>query len=162
MAEDSNYPDRRRFLAGVGGLAGAVTLAPAARAAEDGLSFPGEDPEIRIVFQVNRDDSEYYGQLLFSMGEILRQLDNQAQLVAVGFGPGLGLLLKEPPETVSTNHSDRIESLMAYDVSFRACRNTMEAMEVADEDLLDGIEPVPAGVLEMAQLQQEGYSYVAW
>ncbi|SCY53235.1 DsrE family protein [Thiohalorhabdus denitrificans] len=162
MAEDSNNPARRRFLAGVGGLAGAVTLAPAARAAEDGLSFPGEDPEIRIVFQVNRDDSEYYSQLLFSMGEILRQLDNQAQLVAVGFGPGLRLLLKESTETVSAEQTDRINSLMTYDVSFRACRNTMDAMGVADENLLDGVEPVPAGVLEMARLQQEGYSYVAW
>lgn len=162
MAKDSNDPTRRQFLAGAGGLAGALVLTPTVRAAEDRPSFPGEDPEVRIVFQINRDDPDYYGQILFSMGEILRQLDNKARLVAVGFGPGLRMLLKDPPETVSGELSDRIRSLMVYDADFRACRNTMDAMGLTDEELMDGVSSVPAGVLEMAQLQQEGYSYVAW
>lgn len=162
MADDSSTASRRRFLAAAGGVVGGVGLAPVARAADGQLSFPGEDPEVRLVFQINRDDPEYYGQVLFSMGEILRQLDNQAELVGVAFGPGLNLLLRDPPATVRSDHGDKVSSLMTYGVSFRACGNTMQALDVTGDDLRDGVESVPAGVLEMAQLQQKGFAYVAW
>ncbi|MFA9459914.1 DsrE family protein [Thiohalorhabdus sp. Cl-TMA] len=162
MADDSSVSSRRQFLAAAGSVVGGVGLVPAARASEGGLSFPGEDPEIRIVFQINRDDPEYYDRILFSMGEILRQLDNRAELVGVGFGPGLNLLLKDPPATVRSDHGDKVSSLMTYGVGLRACENTMQALDATGDDLRDGVKTVPAGVLEMAELQQKGFSYVAW
>ncbi|MFB6259920.1 MAG: twin-arginine translocation signal domain-containing protein, partial [Thiohalorhabdaceae bacterium] len=107
---------RRHFLTGAGLVAGSVGLAGAAgaRASESELSMPGEDPEVSMVYQVNRDDPDYYGHILFSMGEILRQTANNAALTAVCFGPGLNLLRAQRPASVSAENHDRIASLMTY------------------------------------------------
>jgi len=155
---------RRNFLTGAGLVAGSVGLTGAvgARASASELSMPGEDPEVSMVYQVNRDDPDYYGHILFSMGEILRQTANNAALTAVCFGPGLNLLRAQRSESVSAENHDRIASLMTYGASFRACRQSMDAMDLAPEDLIDGVEVVPSGVLKMARLQQEGAAYVAW
>jgi hypothetical protein len=153
---------RRAFLTGAGAAAGAVGWAGLAHASEQPLAMPGGEADLRMVYQINRDDPDYYGHILFSMGEMLRQTSNRAGLAAVCFGPGLNLLIGERPETVSPEARDRVASLMTYGVTFQACRQTMAAMELSDGDLMDGVEPVPAGVLSMARMQQEGYAYVAW
>lgn len=163
MTSDNPKPtsvNRRKVLMGAGAVAGTVGWASGGRASP--LAMPGGEPELRIVYQVNRDDADYYGHILFSLGEMLRQTDNRAGLAAVCFGPGLNLLTAEKPETVSQQARDRVKSLMTYGVSFRACRQTMEAMGLGESDLVEGAEVVPAGVLDMARLQKEGYAYVAW
>ena len=159
---DGGRTSRRDFLTGAGLMAGSVSLAGSGVARGSELSMPGEDPEARIVYQVNRDDPDYYGHILFSLGEVLRQTGNRAALTAVCFGPGLRLLASERPETVSREVRERVTSLMAYGVEFHACRQSMEALELGQADLIEGAEVVAAGVLDMARLQREGYAYVAW
>ncbi|MGX7198685.1 DsrE family protein [Enterococcus nangangensis] len=45
-------------------------------------------------------------------------------------------------------------------VSFHACNNAMKAFHLAKKDLPQGVEVVPAGVLDLIQLQEQGCAYI--
>lgn len=71
---------------------------------------------------------------------------------------GIGLhLLVEDESTVP----DEVRSLVD-DVTFYACQNSMQALNVDETDLLhDDIEIVPAGVSKLTALQaKDGYAYI--
>lgn len=77
-------------------------------------------------------------------------------VVLVANGRGVELLT-----TSGSEHPDRVRSLLAAGVSFRACRNSMDALDVSERDLVDGVETVPSGVGELTKLQaREGYAYI--
>lgn len=79
-----------------------------------------------------------------------------ANAVLVANGAGIYLLAAE-----RSYFPDRVRSLLAEGASFRACSNSMEALGVAESDLIDGVEVVPAGVGELTRLQAaEGYAYI--
>lgn len=55
---------------------------------------------------------------------------------------------------------DRVRTLLDDDVSFKACSNTLESNDLEKSDLVDGIETVPEGAVEVTRLQTEGYAYI--
>ena len=55
---------------------------------------------------------------------------------------------------------DDVRSLLASDVSFSACSNTLETKGMDESDLVDGVETVPEGAVEATRLQEEGYAYL--
>lgn len=60
-----------------------------------------------------------------------------------------------------SEHADRVRGLAEADgVEFLACANSLDSRDIADDDLLTGVDTVPAGVGEVARLQHEGYAYV--
>lgn len=58
------------------------------------------------------------------------------------------------------DNEEQVRSLLDDDVSFKACSNTLEMMDLDESDLIEGIEPVPEGAVEVTRLQNEGYAYV--
>ena len=59
--------------------------------------------------------------------------------------------------------SKRIPSLAMQDITFSACGNTkakMEAKSGKKIELVEGVQMVPAGVLRIMELQEQGYTYV--
>lgn len=55
---------------------------------------------------------------------------------------------------------DMVESLAADGASLKACRNTMDELDLSESDLVDAVETVPEGAVEVTRLQNEGYGYV--
>ncbi|OIB55427.1 DsrE family protein [Natrialba sp. SSL1] len=55
---------------------------------------------------------------------------------------------------------DEIQELLDEGVAFKACSNTLETVDFDESDLIDGIETVPEGAVEVTQLQTDGYAYV--
>jgi hypothetical protein len=53
-----------------------------------------------------------------------------------------------------------VEELRAKGVRFCLCRNALAKNGINGEDLIDGVEIVPAGIVELIRLQQEGFAYV--
>jgi intracellular sulfur oxidation DsrE/DsrF family protein len=64
------------------------------------------------------------------------------------------------PVTAGGEGSDRVSDLTSRGVSFRACRRTLDAREMSESDLLDGVEVVPSGAGELTRLQHDGYAYI--
>ena len=75
----------------------------------------------------------------------------------VAYGPGLSLLTKK------SQQASRVTSLAMQDITFSACANTMAKVEKKSGKkpiLLEGVTVVPAGVLRIMELQQQGYAYI--
>jgi len=51
----------------------------------------------------------------------------------------------------------RIKSLMEYDVEFIGCKNTMQSMHWKENDFIDEVNYVQAGIVELIERQVSGY-----
>jgi len=64
------------------------------------------------------------------------------------------------PLTAGGDGSDMVESLLESGLSVKACSNTLDLKDLAESDLVDGVETVPSGGGELTRLQSEGYAYI--
>lgn len=62
--------------------------------------------------------------------------------------------------TADGDHAAQVQSLLDDGVPFKGCANTLEAKGLAESDLVDGVETVPEGAVEVTRLQDEGYAYL--
>lgn len=58
------------------------------------------------------------------------------------------------------DHAGTVRELIDDGVEFSACANTLEAHGLEESSLVDGVETVPEGVVEVTRLQSDGYAYV--
>lgn len=62
--------------------------------------------------------------------------------------------------TADGDLADQVESLVDDGVPIKSCANTLELKGLEESDLVDGIETVPEGAVEVTRLQDEGYAYL--
>ena len=62
--------------------------------------------------------------------------------------------------TADGEYAEDVQSLLDDGVPFRGCSNTLEAYDLEQSDLVDGVEMVPEGAVEVTRLQDEGYAYL--
>jgi intracellular sulfur oxidation DsrE/DsrF family protein len=157
-------PHRRRLLAALP-AAGAAFAASAARAADakTGERFPGDPPEHRVVYQLNRADNDYIGHILNSVGAMLTKYADNVAIAVVVFGPGIHLLARAPKRPVAAPLRQRVLSQARdYGVRFIACGNTMKTLGWGERDIVDVATIEEVGAAALMELQEQGYAYVAW
>ena len=78
-------------------------------------------------------------------------------VVVVANGQGIKLLAEDDSAVAND-----VQRLIDEGVEFRACRNSMQALDITENDLLNPeIEIVPAGVGTLTRLQaKEHYAYI--
>ena len=54
----------------------------------------------------------------------------------------------------------KLETLLAGGLRFDACQNTMARQKIEVKDLIEGVTPVPSGVVRVMELQEAGYAYI--
>ncbi|ELZ15932.1 hypothetical protein C478_04319 [Natrinema thermotolerans DSM 11552] len=64
------------------------------------------------------------------------------------------------PLTAGGDGSGMVESLLETGVAVKACGNTLDLKDLAESDLVEGVETVPSGGGELTRLQNEGYAYI--
>ena len=117
-----------------------------------------DDPEHKVVIQVSTADPLTQKIALnnaVNLQKILG-LDNVA-IEVVAYGPGLSILTPKSPE------SHRIPDLALQNITFSACGNTMKKVTKktgSEPQLVEGVRVVPAGVIRIMELQQQGYAYI--
>ena len=121
-----------------------------------------DDSRHHIVYQLNKADPRYISHILFSVGEMLRKYGDDIEIVVAVFAEGIHLLGKHPKRAIPRDLQEKAASLAAYGVSFHACGNTMKALRWTEKDLFEFAEPVPIGVDDIMQLQEKGFTYLAW
>jgi intracellular sulfur oxidation DsrE/DsrF family protein len=62
--------------------------------------------------------------------------------------------------TADGDYADQVRSLIDDGVPFKGCENTLEMKDLEQADLVDGVETVPEGAVEVTRLQDEGYAYL--
>lgn len=112
----------------------------------------------KIVIQVSSNDQQTQTIALNNAVNIQKALGMDNVIIeVVAYGPGLSLLTADSPQ------SKRVSSLAAQDIRFSACGNTMKkiARKKGKEPVLsEGVEVIPAGVMRIMELQQQGYAYL--
>ena len=116
----------------------------------------------KIVYQLNKADTDYIDHVLFSAGEMLRKYGDDIHIVIAAIGPGLHLLGTHPGRVIKSLHQQRASSLSSYGVEFHACGNTMKGLGWKEKDLVEYAIIVPVGVDDVMLLQEKGYSYFSW
>lgn len=111
----------------------------------------------RAVFHVDLDDSKPFALALANVGNLLRAIPEKHYDVVLLFnGPAVTLLQSD----ACAPYREEIWQLQQARVSFKICRNALNRFNVDPDNLIEGCEIVPAGVVALIELQQDGYAYI--
>jgi uncharacterized protein len=112
-----------------------------------------ENPR-KLVINLHDSDLDTVNHTIGSIYNILKEYPSETLKVAVVlYGKGMRVVKKDYDKATI----DRIKSLMEYDVEFIGCRNTMETMKWTEDDFIDGMDYVQAGIVEIIERQTAGY-----
>ena len=141
-------PSRRRFAVLAGGSAVAALVACESHAQTASRA-------LRIVFQVSDIEVAKWNLTLNNVRNVQTELpDDPPELEVVAYGPGIGMLKADSPIAA------RVAETLKNGVKVVACENTMKNMKLVYADMLPNIGYVPAGVVELARKQQQGFAYI--
>jgi intracellular sulfur oxidation DsrE/DsrF family protein len=119
----------------------------------------------KIAIQVDQSDPALMNLVLNNVANVLQYYHSkgeQAQVEVVAYGPGLNMLRadKSPVKARLT----QIEKMsFPSKVTFSACHNTMMGMEKKEGhpiQIVPEAHVVPAGVVRLTELQEQGWSYI--
>ena len=109
----------------------------------------------KVVIQVSDNDPAKWNLALNNARNIQSDLGaSNVQIEIVAYGPGLNMV------KTGSAVAPRIDEATLAGTNIVACENTMAAQKVAREQILPGVNYVPAGVVEIMKRQQEGWSYI--
>jgi len=117
---------------------------------------PSLDNPRQIVFSVTEGSDEAINHVLSSANNVLKFYGpEKVQMEIVAYSGGIRTLLKSDPKI-----AERVRTLMLYDVTFVACGNTMRTKHITEDQLIDDVEVVTAGIVEMIERVKEGWVYI--
>ena len=108
--------------------------------------------KIKAIFHI--DEEEKWGLLLGNVKNLLKEVtDSEIEVVANGVAVR-GYLKSD------THFKAEMEGLAGQKVRFCACRNSLRSLQLGQDDLLDFVMIVPAGVKELVERQLDGFAYI--
>jgi len=115
--------------------------------------------EKKIVLQVS--DKASHTKVLNVAGNLIKHYGkDQVKIEVVAFGPGLGALV----DSKKNKNLKRVTSLAGEGVSFSACGNTVGKLTKKNNGKAPKLHAkanvVPAGVIRILELQEQGYSLI--
>lgn len=112
----------------------------------------------KVVIQVSTGDAQTQTIALNNAVNVQKHYGmDQVAVEIVAYGPGLSILTKGSALT------ERVGSLAQQSITFSACANTMAKIEKetgTKPELTAGVGIVPAGVVRIVELQEQGYAYL--
>jgi intracellular sulfur oxidation DsrE/DsrF family protein len=106
---------------------------------------------IKIVFHA--DQVDHWPAALTNVKNVTRDFP-AAQVRVVANGAGVYLLLGKSDLT------ERMRQAAELGVQIQVCRNALNALSIAESDVPPFAQVVPAGVIAIAEAQNEGFSYI--
>jgi uncharacterized protein len=143
-----------------------VLALPVGLMALTGAHAQGGKPH-RIAIQVDQNDPAVMNLALNNAENIIeyyRDKGEDVDVEVVAYGPGLNMLRADTSPV-----KDRIARMASSDatfpakLTFSACNNTLEAMEKHEGHAITIIPQakiVPAGVVRLSELEEQGWSYI--
>ena len=109
----------------------------------------------KVVVQVSDADPAKWNLALNNVRNLQADLGaKNVDIEIVAYGPGIGMLKADSVV------SYRIGEALGAGVKIVACENTMRGQKLNQPDMLEGIGYVKAGVVEIMQRQQQGWTYL--
>ena len=113
----------------------------------------------KICFHI--DQPEAWGVLLGNVYNTIRYFEqnNEAHhLLVVINGPAAAQSAKEG--AVSAGFYDELTGYIEKGLEVLVCQNALNAQKIAVDDLVEGVRPIPAAIIELADRQADGYAYI--
>lgn len=102
---------------------------------------------MNVVFHI--DELAKWSETASNVKNLLKEPVEVTIVVLVNGGAIKGYLAPENQAFISTK-----------DVTFHACNNAMRSNKIEAAQLPQNVEVVPAGVLDLIELQAKGYAYI--
>ncbi|BDY12608.1 DsrE family protein [Hydrogenimonas cancrithermarum] len=117
---------------------------------------PSIDNPRLIVFPITQGDDESINHVLSSANNVMKFYGPEnVQIAIICYSKGIRTLLKKEKKIAV-----RVRSLQTYDVEFIACGNTMRTLKIKPEDLIEDVEIVTAGIVELVERDLKGWIYI--
>jgi intracellular sulfur oxidation DsrE/DsrF family protein len=119
----------------------------------------------RVAIQVDQNDPAVMNMALNNAKNVLEHYaakGEAAEVEIVAYGPGLHML-REDTSPVKDRIREMSEVTFRSKIAFSACNNTKQGMEKREGHAIPIIAQatvVPAGVVRLMELQEQGWSYV--
>jgi len=111
----------------------------------------------RVVFHLDWDQEDRLLMALNNIRNLLKEVAaGNASIFVVANGSSVKLFQKDR----AVHYVSTIEELHKAGTRFLMCKNSITNMGLTMEDLIKPCERVPAGIVEIIRLQQDGYAYV--
>jgi len=143
----------------LGGMKTAVALIALAASLVGASPAAAQAPQAsvrpRVVLQMSEADPAKWNLALNNAKNIQTDLGPaNVDIELVAYGPGIGML---KADSVVGN---RVDEAIAAGVKVVACENTMKGQKLTQTDMLNKLNYVQAGVVEIMQRQQQGWAYI--
>ncbi len=113
-----------------------------------------ENPR-KFVFPITKGKNEDINHVLNSANNVMKFYGpEKCEVCIVAYSKGINALMKH------RLFAKRVRSLMTYDVEFIACGNTMRTFKMKKDELIEGVEVVTAGIVELIERQLRGWIYI--
>ena len=111
----------------------------------------------RVVMHLNSGDEKAQRGALNNIRNLYQELGRERLTVElVAHGPGLTLLTKKDSKL-----ADEVAQLKtSYGVEFTACSNTMKAMSLTRDDLVEQVDRTVPAMVRLMELQEQGWAYI--
>ncbi|MBI3523104.1 MAG: DsrE family protein [Betaproteobacteria bacterium] len=120
-----------------------------------GQAAPPATAAHKVILQVSDGDPKKWALALNNAKNVQEAYGkDKVAIEIVAYGPGIGML------KMDSEVGNRVHDAVANGVTMMACENTMHGQKLTKKDMLDNIGYVPAGVVELMEKQQQGYSYI--
>lgn len=109
-----------------------------------------------LLVHVDSDDASILNLAISNITNYINALpESPWNVVVLANGPAVRQFT-----TANLTHGTQVSGLAQRGVKFHLCRNAVMAFGIAPEAVLPGCEVVPAGMVELVTLQNEGYAYI--
>lgn len=120
------------------------------------MSVVMADEPVSFVMQLTRNSDNYgHRRAFLQLDKTLDDIgENKLKIEVVAYEDGIHALLENNKET-----SQLLSKLANRGVTFKACRISMRAWNLTEDEFSLEVDFVPAGAPEMVRLQMQGYKY---
>jgi intracellular sulfur oxidation DsrE/DsrF family protein len=107
-----------------------------------------------VVVHLDEREPAKHEAVLRNISHLTAELGASTPVELVTHGPGLAITLSSSP------HAEQVRSLLGRGVTVTACANTMRRDNITQDDLILGVQVVPAGIVHIVQRERQGWAYV--
>ena len=118
------------------------------------LTIAAESVQSFVVQLTRKAEGAGHRRVMLQLDKILTDLDGKVRFEVVAYEDGIHALLAKNKKT-----SQLLTKLANHGVIFKACRISMNAWDLKEEDFPLEVEFIPAGAPEIVRLQVKGYKY---
>jgi len=115
--------------------------------------------KVKVLYHVDGKDLEV---AKYAMALINKHIDaeggpDKIDVELVVHGPGLRPFIAR---TIDPDVKGKVETLLTGGMAMGACQITMKRQSIKPEELIDGLVPIPSGVVRVMELEEKGYAYI--